>query len=328
MKSMMSVLKNNIRRVESQKNYVLVTLGITFATILLALFFTSRFEIKGNIAYVSSNPLATAVNNHLNIDWLKEAPPMSQLVMNRYDAVVTDLGNGEFSVSTIKNKEFEDMLLQLFKNPGTPIPDTHYNRKAASNVLGYLIMFLMLQGLFFMGWFTEDKEKRIFKRVASSPASIGSYLSAHSLFNIIMVFVPTMLVLIVCHELLGVNLGLSYGNYALMVAILSVLATSFALMMTSLIEKTDNVMAAASTLVVLTSILGGSFNNINTGSKIANKALELLPQKVFITMVQGLENGKGFMQFGMELAYLLGISLMMVVIGYRVCFARFRAGKY
>ena len=328
MRNIINIVKNDFRRTASNRSYVLISLGITFSLILLAVFFTSRFEIKGNIAVITDGGAPEIRSGHLNITRLDAPPPVSQLVMNRYDAVVTVEGNGKFRIDTIKSKEYKDMLAGLLQDPGAADVKGHDPRGAGVNILGYLIMFLLIQGLFFMNYFTEDKERRNLRRVLASPVSMGSYLAGHFIFNFMMLFLPTMAVLLVSKELLKVDIGLSYAQYSFLLAVLCVLSSAFGLLMTAAVEKGDNVMAFASSLVVLTSILSGSFSAVNTGSTAVNRLFGLLPQKSYLVLAQGLENGRPLTGLLPQLAYMLLLSALLAGLGAAICAKRFNEGRY
>jgi ABC-2 type transport system permease protein len=328
MRNILNVIKNDFRRTASHSSYVFISLGITFSLILLAVFFTSRFEIKGNIALISSGGTPKIESEHLNITLLDDPPPVSRLVMNRYDAVVTDEGGGKFRIESIKSEDFKEMLKGLLQNPGAYNIRGHENRGPGVNILGYLIMFLLLQGLFFMAYFTEDKERRNLRRILASPVAMGSYLAGHFIFNLIMMFLPTMAVLAAGKELLKVDIGLSYAQYSFLLAILCIFSSAFALLMTAAVEKGDNVMAFASAVVVLTSILSGSFSAINTGSAAVNRLFGLFPQKSFLELAQGLENSRPVADFLPQLGFLLLLSALMAGLGAAICRKRFNEGRY
>lgn len=328
MRNIFNIVRNSFRRAASRRTYIMISLGITFVTILLAVYFTSRFEIKGNIALVSKGNPPEILSRSMNVRLLESVPPRSQLVMGKYDAVVIDMGNGEFDIDTIKNGEFEENLSRMLKNSGAPYTEEHKGRKAGTVILGYMIMFLLLQGLYFMAFFTEDKERRSFKRIVTSPVSIGGYLAANCIFSFIMVYVPTMAVLAVCREVLMIEIGFGYLQYAGLLAMVVIFSSAFALFMTAVIENPDNVMALASSIAVLTSILSGSFSAVNTGSSNINRLMDLIPQKGYLMMVQGLENGKAFTDYLPQAGYMLALSLAMAVLGVMVCKRRFNEGRY
>ncbi len=324
----LTILRNDFRRAGVNKGYIAVSLGITFAMILLAIFFTSKFEVKGNIALVTNQTGSAIQSNYFHVTQLAEEPPKSQLVMNKYDAIVVEEEKGQYRINTIRNAEFEDNLRRMLGNPAAFKPAAEAERKAGANILGYLTLFLLMQGLFFMTYFTQDKESGNFKRIVTSPASAASYFSAHVVFNVFMIVVPTMLVLTVCKELLRVDIEFTYLQYAGLVTVLALFSSIFALFMSSLIEKSDNVMTGAGTIVVFTSILSGSFGAMRTGSGVFNNLLKLLPQNSYLMLARGIETGRNLNYYLPHAGYLLLLMVLMTGTAFLVCTGRFKEGRY
>ena len=102
MSGILTILKNNFFRSLARKNYIIIMLLITALSIFLAVYFTSKLEIKGNIAVVSNSGLLKINSKYFEEIDLDRAPPTSELVMNKYDAVVIDKGNGGYEIRTIK----------------------------------------------------------------------------------------------------------------------------------------------------------------------------------------------------------------------------------
>ncbi len=325
MKGVLSILKNNFYRSANKKNYIIVTLIITFLSIMLAVYFTSKLEIKGNIAVVSSSPDVNIGSGFLKVTVLDKIPPRSELVMNKYDAVVIDRG-GRYEIDTIKSDSFKNKLENVINHADASGFEGEAKRGPGANVLGYLTMFVLLQGLMFMTLYSDDKENKTFKRIGVSPVPIGCYLLAHGIFNFLFVYIPTFAVLVVCKEALKVNIGLGYVHYLLLLGILSMLSTAFALFMSSVMENADNCMTLGSTVVTLTSILAGSFYSFNSGNAMVKNLIGVLPQKSYLNLVQGIEQGKALGAFLPQLGYMLALSILLFALGAVICKRKFNQG--
>lgn len=95
MKNMFNILKNNFYRAVSRKNYFILMFCISIITITAAVFFTAKLEVKGNIAVFSDTGVFYISSKFLNVEKVDKLPDKASLVMNKYDAVVIDKGNGE-----------------------------------------------------------------------------------------------------------------------------------------------------------------------------------------------------------------------------------------
>ncbi|MDP4182808.1 MAG: ABC transporter permease [Bacillota bacterium] len=322
----LTIFKNNIHRSIEKKNYIIATVLMISVAILLAVYFTSKLEIKGNIAVVTDNNKFNINSKYVKVTVVDKIPSTSELVMNRYDAVLIDKGNNRFDIDTVKSDEFKKELEEFIRNPKATGFKKDEDRGVGSNILGYLIMFVLLQGLMFMTLYSDDKENKMFKRIATSPVSIGTYLFTHSVFNYLLVFIPTFTVLVVCREVLNINIGFSYFQYIWLLGILTLLSTAFALFMCSIIDKGDNSMTMGSSIVTLSSILAGSFYSFRNDNAIMKNIIGIFPQKNYLKLVQGLEHGKALSDLLPQLTYLLTISMLMFVIAVIVAKKKFKSG--
>ena len=139
---------------------------------------------------------------------------------------------------------------------------------------------------------SEDLKLKKIERIVTSPVSFGKYLLSHFVSTFTVIFVPVFSTLLVMKAGLGFNIGLSLGQYAVLLGILCSFGTAFALLINSLVKGADTANMMGSSIVVLTTILSGSFYSIEKGNTVMEKVLWISPQKVFLSLVQGLESGK------------------------------------
>lgn len=326
MKNMFYILKNNFSRAVSRKNYFILMLCITVITIAAAVYFTGKLEVKGNIAVVADSQSIYTDSKYLHIEKLDKVPEKSALVMNKYDAVLVDKGDGTFDIQTIKSTGFKTKILQILNSGGAKFEDTD-SRGIASNILGYLVMMIFIQGLLFMMMYSEDKENGTFRRIGVSPVPAGIYLLGHGIFNFLMIFVPTYLVIIACKAVFNIDIGLSYFKYAWLLALISFLVTSFSLLLSSIFKKTESSNMAGQAVSVLTSLLAGCFYSFDNGNIIMKKIIMVLPQKNFLILIQGIEQGKGLENFIPQLVYLLALPLLLLTLSAIFVKSRLKRGE-
>lgn len=328
MNEILIVFLHNIRRAISKKNYILLTILLTFISISLAIFFTSKFEMKGNIAYVTKEGKGDIRIEGFNIKNTNEIPSMSEFVMKKYDAAVILKENGEIEVRTIKEQDFKEKVETAFQQKSSGSLHSGGVRKIGTNILGYLCMFVLLESIMFMSFFTEDKENRTFTRILSSPIRSSNYLFAHYLFTFLIVYIPTFLTLIVEKMVFQVDIGFSYLEYSYLLAILVMIATSFALFMSTIIETTDNAMMLSSSIIVFTSILSGSFFILKKNDGIVDWFVQILPQKQYLSFIEGVENGYNIARYEGAITYIGFIILLFFVLSIIICKKRVQEGRY
>ena len=123
-----------------------------------------------------------------NVTLIQNEPAMSELMLNKYDVVVIDKGQGKYEINSIKNAPLTDSIRFAIEHPGVKLPSEN-ERGIGTNILGYLTLFILLQGVMFIMPYSDDKESGVFKRIGSSPVNTGMYLAAHGLFNFLLVFI-------------------------------------------------------------------------------------------------------------------------------------------
>lgn len=326
MRNMLCILRNNYYRAVSRKNYFILMLCISIVTIAAAVFFTAKMEVKGNIAVVSASGSFNIQSKYLHVEKLDKMPDMTSLVMNRYDAVVIDTGNGNYDIRTIKSNEFKLKLKQVLKNPDAVIKDEQA-RGIASNILGYMIMFIFIQGLLYMLMYSEDRENGTFKRIGVSPVSPAMYMAGHGIFNFLLVFAPTYILIILTKLIFNITIGLNFIKYAGLLGLLTLLSTCFSLLISSLFKKADSSNMMGQAIAVLTSLLSGCFYSFDDGNSIMKKIVLVLPQKNFINLVKGLEHGESLTALIPEITYLLIFPVVMLILAVFIVKNKFRQGE-
>ena len=314
MKAFWAVLKNDMSRMLEYKSRVILLLVLTTGAIAAAVFFNTKAETAGNIAFVSQGNQSGIESPYLNITILEEEPPLSDLVSGRYDAIVTENGSGGYEIQTIKSDELRQTIATILSNPAEYHPDFAGHRKTGTNILGFLIMFMLMQGMTLMLLFAEDKERGQIRRVAASPVSFTGYLCAHGLFAFLFMLIPTMAILYLIKFILAVNIGFGFWNFLLLISILCAFATSFALLLNAVINKSDSANMLGSAVSVLTSVLAGSFYSFDKGNPILETMIKVLPQKSYLTLANGMETAAEMRSLRPHFIYLLGLTLIFFLV--------------
>ena len=313
MRVFIAVLKNNLRRLMEQKQRLLLFPILTAAAIAGAIFFNSKADIAGRVAVVSDNG-AFLSSAYLNITAMKQPPPTSELVAGRYDAVVVFDDQGGYAIQTIKSDEFKATLESIISDPSADHAGASGSRGKGTNIVGFILMFVMMQGVALMFMFAEDKEKKQILRVAASPVSFGWYLSAHSIFTFMFLFIPIAVMLSIFCAIPGIDMGFSLATYLLLTALQCALATSFGLFLVALCKKSDTSNMAGSASVVLTSVLAGSFYSFEKGNKILETVIKVLPQKAYLSMSDSLEKGLEISSWSYDGLYVAALIAVFVLV--------------
>ncbi|EJR55649.1 hypothetical protein IIM_00741 [Bacillus cereus VD107] len=307
MNEIKSVLKNNMNRALSKKGYIFLTITFMSISIALAIFFTVKFEVKENVAYVGRMDSPVSIKG-INLVQVNEMPAMSEFVTKKYDAVIVPAEDGKLEVKTIRGSEFKKELEKTIqKNDNIPLQS---KRKIGTAILGYTCMFILISTVMFMSFYTEEREKGIFTRIVSSKIYIANYLLGHIIFTFFMLYVPTILVLIIEKNIFKVDIGFSYLQYSLLIGLLILFGISFSLFVSTVVNKIDNVVSISSSIIVLTTILSGVFFTVKERGTIFDWIVKAFPQKQYLLFAESIENGNRFVNSVGHLLYIFVITVV------------------
>ena len=317
------VLKNDLLRLAERKLRVLLFLILTVGAIAVAVFFNTQGDIVAHIAVVSKGE-APASSANLRITQLDEAPPMSELVMGKYEAVVIFDDLGGYEIQTIKSDEFKQTLEAALSNQSTLDVEQIGSRGPGTNIIGFMMMFILMQGVTILFIFAEDKEKKQIRRIAASPVSFTGYLCAHGFFAFLSLLVPVMAILAVV-SMFNIDIGFGLLDYLLLSSLICALAAALALFLVAFFKEGDSANMVGSAIVVLTSILAGCFYAFDKGNRILEIIITALPQKALLSMSNALEQGgdlSRWLPYGLYVIALVAALLIVAVLKTRRDFVR------
>ncbi len=317
---MLEILINDWKRLLEEKQYLFVSMILTICSIVSAIALTNMTETKGNLALVTYGDVNVTKsakqlekNPYFNISILVSPPLKSDLVQNRYDAIVTMTEEGTYKIESIKSDELTSVIKEFLENPLSFVPNSDNERKIGTNIIGYMMMFLLLQGVLYARLFADDKEKHMIERVFMSPIAFRGYLLGHALFICLLIFIPSISVIIVA-KLLGIKIGLSLVAYVGLIATLSILGTAFSLMLNSFFCIADTANMLGTSIILLSSILAGSFYSFSKDKTVFDKLLHILPQKDFMDFVNALEKGTLTSGLIWHFIYIVILSITFFVV--------------
>lgn len=284
---MLSVIKNDWYRMKEQRRYLYVALALTICSVIFAVVLTDKLQTHMNLAVVGDAPRIQG-SSMLDITCLKKEPALSSLIQGRYDAVLTFEKDGQYKIKTVRSDDFKESLESVISGKGARKAAVENSRKIGTNILGYMLMFLLMQGVLYARLFTEDKEKHQIERIVCSPVPFSAYLAGHVVFIWTLIFVPSMLVITLMHAA-GTAVGFALWQYFLILALLSLLSTCFAMCLNSFFRAADTANMVGSCIVVLTSVLSGTFYDCGDAGSLLDRMLYLIPQKNLILFADAWE---------------------------------------
>ncbi len=323
--SFFTIVRNNFARYGQRLANVIVMLVLTVLTVVFAVVFTPKMQMKGHIALVGRGDSLLKSSAAFEVTVLDSQPAMSDLMLSKYDAVVIDNGGGSYEIRTIKDAALKNAIDFTIAHPGEALPGAD-ERGVGANILGYLSFFVLLQGVMFILPYSDDKESGVFRRIGTSPVSAGTYIAAHGASNFALVFTPTFAVVAVA-TLFGAELGFSLPVFAGFIALLSLLSTTFAVLVATLVKRMENCSIIGSVTMMLTTLLAGSFVNFSSTRPAFDTAISVLPQKSFLTLIRGIEQGHALTGYLPQLAHILLLCAAFAAVSVLAASAQMK-GKH
>lgn len=307
---MLSVIKNNFERLKEHKGYIVLSIVLVLFSVIGAIYVNSVAYNRGKIAFVTNEKHVKLEEcKYVDVSKVSKKPDKSDLIFGKYDAIVIDKGNNIYKIESLNDKDFKNMIKGLIYNPEIKLPKDSTERGIGTEILSFLLMIILMQGSSYMLFYSEDKEKGIIERVLVSPISFMSYLAGQLLFSLIFIFCPTFIIISIV-KILGFSVGFSLMQYALLLLILTVHAAAFGLVIYSFNKTSDNANLMGMFIVILTSILAGSYSAVVKGNKILEKITNILPQKHYISFINAVEQSTCNYKTLLHLGYIILITVI------------------
>lgn len=326
--NVINLFKNNVKRIMVQKAIIVVAVIVVPIMIALGVLFSAKSQPKAEIALVTNSNKTFPKNDKVQIDVMSKRPVESKLLLSEYAAIVEQKSDGSYKVTTLKNKEDKRKIEEFFKTG--KITETQKDNKnkrgTGTSILGFITMIILMQGIALTILFPEDKKLNTFKRILIAPVSERNYILSQGMFTFLGLYIPSYIAVAVTKVFFGVNIGFGLPMLAVLIGVLSLLSTSFALFLSSTIERETSM--AATGIYFVTSILAGCFISFTGSNKILDTICSIIPQKAYMTMSQGIENGSSIFKYKGELVYLIAWIVVLWFLGSFITNRKVKKGVY
>ncbi|AGF58469.1 ABC-2 type transport system permease protein [Clostridium saccharoperbutylacetonicum] len=307
---MINVIKGILYRMINSKTYLIMPIIITPIVIVAAIYFSSSFVERANIGVVRNDNI-NFNSTQANITQLKNKVPLSDLVKNKYDAVIY-YEDGKVQVDTVKGNDFKSKLLKIANGENVEIKDGE-KRGVAANIVGYITMFIILLGVMLYRFYFNEK-KGISKRVISADISYEQYILSHFVSVFIMIFVPTVIVVTIAKEVLKLDTNVTVFELDFIVLVLALLASAFGLLISSIVKEEESASMLGVMINIITTLLAGSFFTISNNTLI-NIISDIMPQKHILNFTIALENGKTNY---IDIINVIFLCIIMIILSYLI----------
>lgn len=327
---MIQLFQNKIDRILMKKEIIIIALVVIPLMIGVAVLFTGIHR-KEIIAYVTNGTEELPADRRFQVIKVTDKPKMSDLVLGKYSFIVEKKGDNSYDVQTLKNTTEKEVITNFFITG--KIPDTYKSedelfneRGIGTNILGFILMLVLMQGVALSTLFPEDRSLKTFRRILAEPISKRQYLFVHAVFIFVCLYVPSCLAIVLIKIIFHVNIGFPYLTLMLLMAVLTALATAFALFMSSIMDR--NINLATSGISIVTCILAGCFIPFGENNKFVSWLFGFLPQKAYMTLIHNVEMGQDFLQMKGELINIAVWIIILWLAGFLTVKDRMSKGIY
>ena len=306
---MASLIKMIFYRIFKNKAYLFMPIIVTPLVILASISFTMNSSVKANIAVIGVNNLDLAIKD-VKVTSIEEEPKFSDLVQNKYDAIVT-YKNGQYDIKTVKGDVFKTALEDAL-NGKTPSWSNDLKRGTVSNLVGFITMFILLVSVMLYKFYYEEK-KGINKRILHSTINYIKYSIAHCTIVFIMIFIPTIFIILLYNGIWGFNSNVTDSQLIFIFFILCFLGTALGFIISSTVKYEQNATLIGAMLVIISTLLSGSFRPVPQQG-IAKVISEILPQKYILDFTLAIENYMNVNYISMIVIVMFSIGLIFLGI--------------
>jgi len=326
--SVINLFKNNFYRILSKKEIIIVAVVIVPLMIGIAVLFSGKIHTKTHIALVSNHTQNIPKNDKIQIDVMSKKPAISELLLGKYAGIVVEKKDGTYEVTAIKSKAEKESIENFFKGGNISKENVSKagKRGAGTNILGFILMIILMQGIALTTLYPEDRTLKTFRRILTAPVSEKLYLFVQGIFTFSCLYIPTYLAIAITKVCFGIDIGFGLGMLAILIGILSALSTALALFISSVLER--NISLVASSIYILTSILAGCFYSFTGSNKVLDTICIIFPQKAYMTLTQGVENRKGILEYYGQLTYIFIWIIALWLLGSIITNRKMKKGIY
>ncbi|QTD42078.1 ABC transporter permease [Sporosarcina sp. Te-1] len=306
---MLTILRNRLLRVPDKLHIIIIAVVIIPLVIGAVIYFSGTIKSPYKIAFISNEDAPLVNNESIQIEQMNEQPALSTLVMGKYNAFVEATEDNKFTVTTYKDDSFKKTIESFFESGKLPVNHNAAKRGIGTSILGVVLLIALMQGVALTTFYPDDRNKSTFKRMMMSPLTSRQYLVAQGMFTFSCLFVPTYFVILVMKVCFKTDVGFGLGTLAGLLIIATALATAFSLFMASVMNR--NISLATSGISILTCLQAGCLFNYDSENKWLNAVTNILPQKPFMTLSQGIEGGQTFFDFPWQISYIVGWIIVL-----------------
>ncbi|MBO0427550.1 ABC transporter permease [Vagococcus fluvialis] len=281
---MIAIIKNDWQRLLAEKSRLILAIVLTSIVIPLVFWFNLNSTMSLNIQVSDTLNLDMEVLSKSHVEKVSTAPKLSEILSGKIDAYIYE-DRGEIKVLTNKNEETMSLMLGQLDGNIEKI-NQNFQKEKLIKSFQMLTFFTLFMGMVFSFLISDDKEHHRLSRLLSTKLSLTDYLLGHVVFIFLMNMLLIHLGLFVSFIFERNIFSEGYLSILMLVSLFSLLSASLSVFFSSWIETGDSTMMVGQFSIILLSLLSDSFYAFDSGNKVIDGLLYLLPTKQINLLVE------------------------------------------
>lgn len=307
---MRALFRLNNQRYKQRLGQLMLTFVLTTVVLVVALYLGDQPTVLGRIAVVGET--GSELTGPFEFKTVKEIPTNAEIMMGKYDGYLIQ-EDDSYKVVTPKNKELSKELTSwLSQKRG--VKKVNEGSQMLEKVIGFMMMVLLLGGLTFVATIGEDKEQHQLERLLLAPISLGKYLVSQCVYAFLALYLPTLTLFMICQAVIHKELGASLLTYSGLIALICALGISIGTLMMSLFKTGDRATMVTSAILILTTVIAGSFGQIGADHLWFTNFSRILPQKSLLSLAADIQQGGNPLMSG-YLLHVIGTIVISLLVG-------------
>ena len=185
---------------------------------------------------------------------------------------------------------------------------------AASQAIGLVVFYTMIQASMIVSLVLRDKEQGIFKRIRVSPVASVIYLAGNGTAALLVLTVQVLVFAGFISFIFPVPLGLGFFQVLFILFIFSITSVGFGFFICSLSETSSGALVLANIIVMFTGFMGGSFFPVEFMGPFIRKLAYAFPQFWVMRAIRLSQASAPAAETGWSLLVLLLFGALFIIL--------------
>ncbi|WP_438432988.1 ABC transporter permease [Gorillibacterium sp. sgz500922] len=235
-------------------------------------------------------------------------------MLAQYTGNLAAIGQTAGGDRTAFDKLYQGFRTQSFALSVDSVKDTASASAITYQGVGFLIMFMLFSSSNLAQLILEEKEKRTYLRLMSSPLTARAFVLSNVVVSLAILLLQILLSLFIMKTLLGINSGVPYPLLIGMMLLFGLVAIALSQMLVSFAKTSGSLGAMQNLIIVPTCLLAGCFFPISVMPEAVKRVATFMPQHWALDAIDKLQSGKGVASLGMNVLVLAAFALVLGLI--------------